>query len=159
MMLSVPAAAASRVRATGASENSIPAAASPTPTTRASATLVVLRSTTISPRLPVPAIPSLPKQTSLTCLPPGSRKKDDVGGRGHFCDGMGRSSALSSIVAHHSQVEVEGVHRSRVLPDHVAAHRRTHNAEADEADGWSFGLHWLRPSKMPPLTSHVHRAV
>src|SRR5262245_7234175 len=75
IMLSVPAAAASRVRATGASENSIPAAASRTPTARASATLVVLRSTTISPRLPLAAMPALPKQTSLTCCPLGRERK------------------------------------------------------------------------------------
>ncbi|MPM90444.1 hypothetical protein SDC9_137565 [bioreactor metagenome] len=74
MMLSSPRCAASRVRATGASANSTPMAASFSPTSRADATVVVLRST-ITCGLRGPDVrPLPPRLTACTAGPPGSER-------------------------------------------------------------------------------------
>src|SRR6185437_15926278 len=75
MMLSRPCCAASRVRATGASANSMPASARRDASVRVSATGEVPQSTTMRVRPPAVAMPPGPRQTSSTCRPLGSDRK------------------------------------------------------------------------------------
>src|SRR5882762_1746639 len=99
MMLSSPRCAASRVRATGASANATPTDARRSASVRATATVVVLKSTMMDGRFKTLANPSAPMQTCSTCRPPGSDKKTISARSATSCNDLARRALVPSNAA------------------------------------------------------------
>ena len=131
MIESVPFAAASRVRATGASANAMPRAANRAASSRASATGAVLRSTTHAPALSTGRI-SAP--TAATSAPPGSERKTISDSRASaVTDGAARTP-LAREAPPALGIAVERRDGLTAFRREIAAHRLAHDAEADEPE-------------------------